>query len=320
MNAITMGTYDGTVARQDGASPVPACFKLFAIDELMAKFLATVPHDIGAANHQRVERVVVDLIIPRLAETTLADATLADVNDGHDHPKKVPPTMLDTTPPLIGPAADAADPAGVQAIHAMALAALAGRSEVIVAALHAAANHLGTARRAIDEIFVPAARRLDDLWCSDECDFLAVTLAAGTLSRALHRFETECGAGHESVAPADAPTLLLAPAPGETHTLGLQLAASALTRGGWHVVCDAGLSLPELLTIVRRLKPDVIGLSVASLEIVRTLPQVIAALRRMGPGAPRAIFLGGQAVDTDPELAERVGADVYQPASAFQRA
>jgi methanogenic corrinoid protein MtbC1 len=315
MNAFTMGAHDGDFTRQDGAMPVPACFKLFAIDELMAKFLATPPHEIGAANSERVERVVFDLIIPRLAETTLSDIVA-----GREHPEKVTPTMLDTTPPMTGPAADAADPAGVEAIHAMALAALAGRSDVIVTALHAAAARLSDPQRAIDEVFVPAARRLDDLWGRDECDFLAVTLAAGTLSRALHRFETECGAGHEAVAPADAPTLLLAPAPGETHTLGLQLAASGLTRGGWHVVCDAGLSLPELLTVVRRVKPEVIGLSVASHDVVRTLPHVIAALRRMGPGAPRAIFLGGQAVDCDPELAHRVGADPYQPASAFQRA
>lgn len=315
MNAYSMGAHDGDLTRQDSATPVPACFKLFAIDELMAKFLATPLQESGAANYQRVERVIFDLIIPRLAETTLPVTV-----DGPEHPEKVTSTMLDTTLPMIGPAADAAGPAGVEAVHAMALSALAGRSDVIVAALHAAAGHLGDSQRAIDEVFVPAARRLDDLWGSDECDFLAVTLAAGTLSRALHRFETECGAGHEVVAPADAPTLLLAPAPGETHTLGLQLAASGLTKGGWHVVCDAGLSLPELLTIVRRVKPEVIGLSVSSQEVVRNLPHVISALRRMGPGAPRAIFLGGRAVDCDPDLTARVGADPYQPASAFQHA
>lgn len=314
MNAFTMGAHDGDYARPDGSTPVPACFKLFAIDELMARFLANRPADDVTANTERVERVVLDLIVPRLVETAVPETAVRPVS-----PEKVSKTMIDTTPPFTGPAAHAADPVGAAAVHAMALDALAGRPDAIVASLTRAAEVLGTAQRAIDEVFVAAARRLDDLWGRDECDFLAVTLAAGTLSRALHRFETECGAGHQVVAPVDAPTLLLAPAPGETHTLGLQLAATQLTRSGWHVVCDAGLSLPELLTIVRRVKPDAIGLSVASHEVVRHLSQVISALRRMGPGAPRLIFLGGMAVESDPDLPARVGADPYQPANALQR-
>ena len=80
-----------------------------------------------------------------------------------------------------------------------------------------------------EDLIAPAARRLGDLWESDDCDFLAVTIGTDRLQTAVRRLSQIHGNDRASHAQA-----LFCPAPGEVHVLGLAMAqASKAADGLW---------------------------------------------------------------------------------------
>ena len=92
---------------------------------------------------------------------------------------------------------------------------------------------------------------------------------------------------------ATGPLVVLATLPGEAHTLGLQMAALLIASAGRRV-CYVGaeMPVPEIVSLVRDLRPAALGISVSAASKGRTTATRIAQLRTNIP-AKTAIVVGG---------------------------
>jgi len=156
-------------------------------------------------------------------------------------------------------------------------------------------------------LITPAARRLGELWEADLCDFTEVTVGLWRLQQVLR------GLGpafrEENGEPSNGRRILLVPAPGEQHVLGLIILGDYFRRGGWDVSSEPSVSRDELRRVIRSEWFDVIGLSLGCEVRVETLASEIAAIREMSRNSAVAVMVGGPLLMRYPDLLARVGAD-----------
>jgi methylmalonyl-CoA mutase cobalamin-binding subunit len=148
----------------------------------------------------------------------------------------------------------------------------------------------GDLHRFEDAYLAPAARLLGELWLSDECDFLAVTIAVARLERL---FMGLAMMQHAVAVPAGARRVLLAPAPGNQHSFGLALVEERFRHAGWAVDCCGAGDGQEMLRLVAASPYDVIGLSVHSEALLPDLTAMIARLRKTSSNRAVVILGGG---------------------------
>jgi methanogenic corrinoid protein MtbC1 len=164
------------------------------------------------------------------------------------------------------------------------------------------------------DLLAPTAVQLGELWDSDECDFLEVTIALGRLQRVLRELSgTFVAAGvPESVAGR----ALLSNIPGEQHTLGIFMVAEFMLRDGWGVRVGTPASSAELVTLVQDEWFDVVGFSAACDARLLKLRHEIASVRRHSQNPNIVVLVGGRVFVENPELVARVGADGYAESAA----
>jgi methanogenic corrinoid protein MtbC1 len=164
------------------------------------------------------------------------------------------------------------------------------------------------------DLLAPTAVALGELWDSDECDFIEVTIALGRLQRVLREVSGIFVAtgSPETVAGR----VLLSSMPGEQHTLGLFMVAEFLLRDGWGVQVGTPASSDELLALVRDEWFDVVGFSAACDTRLLRLRHEIANVRRNAQNPRLVVLVGGKVFVDNPELVERVGADGYATSAA----
>lgn len=130
-------------------------------------------------------------------------------------------------------------------------------------------------------LFEPAARALGDLWMSDDCIDIEVTLGLGHLRAALRRIS-------DDTSFTDGPRLhlpqphavLVAPSPREPHLLGSAIASEMFWRAGWEVRCEFPDSDAVLSQLVRERWFDVLDLSLsAAFGRKHRLPAMAASIR-----------------------------------------
>ena len=155
------------------------------------------------------------------------------------------------------------------------------------------------------ELLEPAARLLGELWQEDKADFIDVTIGVSRLQRLVHVFE---GLG-QIPDYDDKRRVLLAPAPGEQHSLGSTIVQKFLRAGGWHVWSCASATVSEPAEIVAREWFGVVGFSLGSDVNVGSLGEAIALVRQRSLNPRIGVMIGGSAVTREPGLVERVGAD-----------
>lgn len=138
------------------------------------------------------------------------------------------------------------------------------------------------------ELVGPAARLLGEQWQADQRSFTEVSAGLGTLQQVVHVLGP-------SFAPASEHRglIVLLPAPGEQHTLGLFLAAEFLRRNGWGVHVNPSMSESELLKIVARERIEMVGISVSNDQLLRPLSSMIRAVQKALGQAGTKIMLGG---------------------------
>ncbi len=156
-------------------------------------------------------------------------------------------------------------------------------------------------------LLAPAARRLDRLWREDAVSFLDVTLAAGSIQQMM-RFVALDLVAH-CPGPAIARTILVAPAPGETHVLGAAMAAEFFRRDGWNVLYEPSPTRSSLATRVALGWIDVVGLSVTARPDIDELATTIGRLRAASSNPDLLVIAGGEAMVSDPALVTAIGAD-----------
>lgn len=159
------------------------------------------------------------------------------------------------------------------------------------------------------ELLAPTARRLGQLWESDDKDIAEVTLGLLRLHNVLRSLGP--AAGTEEVSH-DGPALraLLVPAPGEDHRLGIAMVVEFFRRAGWLVDGDAPDSLDELRAVVRTQWFDVVGLSVSCTSRLDTLAESVRVVREFSRNRKVAILVGGQIFARSPEIGASVDADM----------
>lgn len=157
-------------------------------------------------------------------------------------------------------------------------------------------------------LFSPAARLLGEFWEQDICDFTDVTIA---LTR-LHQLLNQLGAAFEFQAAHDwnGRSALLVSAPGDQHTFGVYVLQEFFRRAGWHVNGGAVASDEEFLSLAKKDRYDVVGISVSNDTSVEKLTSVIQAVRKVALSPGMLVMVGGRFFLERPECIAMVGADV----------
>jgi MerR family transcriptional regulator, light-induced transcriptional regulator len=152
-----------------------------------------------------------------------------------------------------------------------------------------------------EDLLAPAAKRLGDLWESDDCDFLSVTTGAHRLHIAVRRLSSAWRPGWQGAARA-----LFLPAPGETHVLGLSIVTAAFEQCGWSTdITDASV----VYATVRRHWFDLVAFSISCDRLIDGLTDAAARIRRVSRNRNVFLLVGGPVVASKPELAASIGAD-----------
>lgn len=156
------------------------------------------------------------------------------------------------------------------------------------------------------DLIGPAARYLGELWCEDLSTFSDVTVGVGRLQQILRDISPGLTARPSPVTPAR--RILLLPAPGDQHSLGLLMVSEYFRSAGWDV---SGGPLPNAdpASAVRRDWFDVVGFSLAVEVHLPRLGPAIAAVRKASVNPRIGILVGGPMFLSRPGLAAEVGAD-----------
>lgn len=133
-------------------------------------------------------------------------------------------------------------------------------------------------RRFAEEIVLPFATQVGDLWALDRLPIAAEHLASEVVIQALK-------SGIQEEAPAAGPMLLAATLPGERHEWGLLATLARAVTDGWRVhYLGPDLPLEEILQAVWTLRPAALALSASDPELVaRYLPDLIRLGGRLPP-------------------------------------
>lgn len=157
------------------------------------------------------------------------------------------------------------------------------------------------------DLLAPTARRLGDLWVADLCDFTEVTIGLGRLQHAMHELSFDFH--RHALNMSQQRRILLLPAPGEQHTMGLLMVGEFFRRSGWDVWSAPWSSRDDMLTMVQHQWFPVVGLSISCDRHLDELTRGIQRIRKESRNESVGIMVGGPLVLDHPEVVARVGAD-----------
>lgn len=153
-------------------------------------------------------------------------------------------------------------------------------------------------------LLAEAARRLGRWWEEDRIASVDVVIGAGRIYAIMRGLRRLFGQGPYR---GEGFRAVFASVPGETHVLGVAMAADLLTMHGWEIDLRAGLDHDRLVAEIGLAEYPIIGLSASSPRMLFPLARLIVALRVTNPGA--WIIACGGIVNCEPEVAHLVDAD-----------
>jgi len=165
------------------------------------------------------------------------------------------------------------------------------------------------------DLLAPAARHLGQLWEDDRCDFTDVTIGLGAMHQILRelspqfRSEVNCDSGSAVQSVNSGRRVLLVPASGEQHSLGLMMIADFFARAGWDVTAGETHTGTDLFRRVRDQWFDVVGMAVGCDRRLEFLAADIRTLRATSRNSDVKVMVGGPILATHPEYVGVVGAD-----------
>ena len=157
------------------------------------------------------------------------------------------------------------------------------------------------------DLLTPVARRLGHLWDEDLVDFTSVTTGMGRLSYLIRLLSSDSQALSNM---SDARRVLLTTPPDEQHSFGLFMVSEFMRLAGWNVLSEPAMSRRDLVDGVRDDPYVLVGFSLGSDRSIDWLTSTIAAIRRASCNKTICIMVGGPAFLSDPDLVNRIGADV----------
>jgi methylmalonyl-CoA mutase cobalamin-binding domain/chain len=209
------------------------------------------------------------------------------------------PAQLVALAPVRGFSADDVNTFAHRAIHADP----DDLSDHVQALLDGGASH----EDVLLKLVAPAARRLGQLWKEDVCDFTEVAIGLMKMHRVLQRVSDHAPA--DRGAGSSAPRILLAPALGEQHLLGVLMVGEFFSRSGWYVRCEPHPNADHLVSSVSEEHFDVVGLSASTNAAAKALAPEIRQIRSASINPDVIIMVGGPVFNDDVGLARRIGAD-----------
>jgi methylmalonyl-CoA mutase cobalamin-binding domain/chain len=166
-----------------------------------------------------------------------------------------------------------------------------------------------SARDVCLKLLAPTARRLGEMWETDECDFMEVTLGLGRLHQLLHRVSQLEPGPDRLDSRGHGRRVLLATVPGELHCFGVLVVAQQFRQQGWEVWTEFPESIADLESMIRRRSFAIVGLSVAARAALELLPETIRAIRRSSHNRAVGVMVGGVLASTHRDQALHAGAD-----------
>jgi methanogenic corrinoid protein MtbC1 len=154
------------------------------------------------------------------------------------------------------------------------------------------------------DLLAPAAKRLGNLWESDDCDFMEVAVGVQRLQRILRVLSPIMSGGEGGDGGRN--RVLLLPAPGETHLFGIAIVEKFFQDAGWDVTQSNEHDFLEKLSASWF---DVVGFSMSYTRNRERLQNAVAAARRRSANPDLRVLVGGPAFLDNPELVRLVGAD-----------
>jgi len=150
-----------------------------------------------------------------------------------------------------------------------------------------------------------AARRLGTMWETDEISFAQVTVATSRLYRIIRGMRHVIdNAAFGQVADRH---VLFALVPGDTHTLGIEIASDMFRRDGWDVEMSVGETQDELVARSANERFQSVVLVAHSEQSLPSLISIVLALRITQPMA--YIVVAGNIVGIRDDVSALVGAD-----------
>lgn len=135
-----------------------------------------------------------------------------------------------------------------------------------------------------------AARMLGVWWDESRASFAEVTLGTSRMYAILAALR------HERINRQAAERYaVFVSVPGDTHTLGVRMAADLFRAEGWQVDLKIGLDHDDLVAEIRRSGAPVVGVSAAGQHALPALTRLVVALRVVRPEA--SLFVGGHIVE-----------------------
>ncbi|MBC8070462.1 MAG: cobalamin B12-binding domain-containing protein [Deltaproteobacteria bacterium] len=133
-----------------------------------------------------------------------------------------------------------------------------------------------------------AARLLGNQWLEDERSFAEVTLGLATLHRVVALMR------HVLKPPLASRGLhVLTSAPGEQHTLAIQVLGDLLVQAGWDAEVRPNLAEEELIAKVASEPVAMVGVSISSAAFVEPIAVLVARVRAASLNRDITVMLGG---------------------------
>lgn len=155
-----------------------------------------------------------------------------------------------------------------------------------------------------DVMIAGAARSLGRKWETNQLSFIDVSLGVSTLLRINSEVRTQARGDFRS----QGALAIFATLEGQTHNLGIILAAEAFRQHAWDVDLMLDKSVEDIVHHVRTCQPTIVGLTAGRNDRLRDIAELLARLKALKP-SPRTLLGGHAAVDKP--ILERLGdADV----------
>lgn len=146
---------------------------------------------------------------------------------------------------------------------------------------------------------------LGERWEDDRLSFIEMTIAAGrvyAIMRSLRQVFIPLDYAKPSAWRA-----LFVSVPGDTHTIGVTMAADLCRRQGWQIDLQTGMNHDELVEAAHNGQYPVIGLSASHEDLLKPLIRLMLGLRVSAPGT--FILLSGKILDLHPDIERDVDVD-----------
>ena len=190
-------------------------------------------------------------------------------------------------------------------VHRLILAEPESAQELI-AQFYAETHSL---RQLCSQLIEPAARGLGDLWGSDDCSEVDVTIGLSRLQSSMR----ENVSGVVPLVSVDAPAVLIVPQPGELHLLSAVLDAESLHQRGWAPQAEFPVSNTALQGMVSGTWFDALDLTLSTAftrdHWMPRVAETIAQVRKASRNPALVIIVGGRGCMESTQKGQQVGAD-----------